>query len=389
MEKSRRQPRSAFRSPRAALRAALSATSVAALLSACGGGGGGSSATMTTTGLTDVALASSGVITTPHTDANLLNAWGLAIQPGGVLWVADNNRNTATVYDGTGALQAPVVSLPAGTNGAAAPTGIVFNASTDFLITTATGTAPAQLILAGEGGTLTAWARSVSGTTASIAYDDAAGGAVYKGLAMANNGTANHLYATDLHNAKIDVFDTGFHKVALAGTFADPAIPAGFAPFGIQAIGGQLYVTYARQDATATDETLGAGLGYVDVFNANGMFVKRFASAGALNAPWGMAMAPAGFVTASGNLLVGNFGDGVVNRYDAATGNFLGPLMLASGHSLGVPGLWALVFGDGSANLPATSLFYTAGPNNQTAGVLGRIDVVTSSTPPPCTGYGC
>jgi len=345
---------------------------------------------MTSTGLTDAALASDGVIAAAHTDANLQNAWGVAAAPGGPFWIADNNSNLATVYDGTGAPQALVVTIPAGTNGPANPTGQVFNGTADFVITTTTGSAPAQFIFAGEGGTITGWAQTVSGTTATIAYDDAAGGAVYKGLALANNGTANQLYATDLHNAKVDVFDTHFHKLALPGAFADPMIPAGFAPFGIQLLNNQLYVTYAMQDATAHDETLGAGLGYVNVFDVNGTLVKRFASAGALNAPWGIAMAPAGFGSAAGNLLIGNFGDGAINRFDAATGSSLGAVTLSSGKPLLIPGLWALVFGNGAANQPTSALFYTAGPNNQVDGVFGRIDAVTvSSAPPPCTGYGC
>ena len=372
---------------------ATSAVSAIFVLSvaACGGGsgGGGGSAT-TSTGLTDAALASDGVIAAAHTDANLQNAWGVAAAPGGPFWIADNNSNLATVYDGTGAPQALVVTIPAGTNGPANPTGQVFNGTTDFVITTTTGSAPAQFIFAGEGGTITGWAQTVSGTTATIAYDDAAGGAVYKGLALANNGTANQLYATDLHNAKVDVFDTNFHKVALPGAFADPTIPAGFAPFGIQLLNNQLYVTYAMQDATAHDETLGAGLGYVNVFDVNGTLVKRFASAGALNAPWGIAMAPAGFGSAAGNLLIGNFGDGAINRFNPATGSSLGAVALSSGKPLLIPGLWALVFGNGAANQPTSALFYTAGPNNQVDGVFGRIDAVTvSSAPPPCTGYGC
>ena len=355
-----------------------------------GGGGGGGGSMATSTMLTDAALVSDGVIAAAHTDANLQNAWGVAVAPGGPFWIADNNSNKATVYDGSGTPQALVVTIPAGTNGPANPAGQVFNGTTDFVITTPGGSAPAQFIFAGEGGTITGWDQTVSGSTATIAYDDAAGGAVYKGLALANNGTANQLYATDLHNAKVDVFDTHFHKVALAaGAFTDPMIPAGFAPFNIQPINNQLYVTYAKQDATAHDEVLGAGLGYVNVFDLNGTLVKRFASAGVLNAPWGIAMAPAGFGSASGNLLIGNFGDGLINRFDPATGNSLGAVSLASGKQLAIPGLWALAFGNGAANQPTTSLFYTAGPNNQTDGVFGRLDAVTSSSPPPCTGYGC
>jgi uncharacterized protein (TIGR03118 family) len=358
------------------------------VLAACGGGGGGTMSPSPTIGLTDAALVSNGVIAAAHTDASLQNAWGLASAPNGAIWIADNNSNASTVYDGTGATLAPVVSIAAGSNGPANPTGVVFNPSNDFVITTGTGSQPAHFLFAGEGGTINGWNPTVSGTSATVAYDDGVGGAVYKGLALLNDGTANHLYATDLHNAKIDVFDAGFHKVALAGTFADATIPPGFAPFGIQVIAGQLYVTYAKQDATAHDETLGAGLGYVDVFSASGMLVKRFASAGALDAPWGIAMAPAGFAPAAGQLLIGNFGDGVINTFDPVSGNHLGSLSLTNGNKIVVPGLWALAFGNGAANQPASTLFYTAGPNNQTGGVLGRVDVTTASAP-ACTGYGC
>jgi len=359
-------------------------------VAACGGGGGSSPMVQpATTGLTDTALTSNGVIAAAHTDMNLQNAWGIAAAPNGLFWIADNNSNESTAYDGTGAPQAQVVSIAAGVNGPANPTGVVFNRTNDFVITTGTGSQPAQYLFAGEGGTINGWARTISGTTAPVAYDDSAGGAVYKGLALLNDGTANHLYATDLHNAKIDAFDAAFNKVTLAGTFADPTIPSGFAPFGIVALGNQLYVSYAKQDATAHDEVLGAGLGYVNIFDANGNFLKRFASAGSLNAPWGIAMAPAGFGGASGSLLIGNFGDGAINYFDPATGNRLGSISLASGKQLIIPGLWALVFGNGAANQPASELFYTAGPTNQTDGVFGSIKVVTSSSPPPCTGYSC
>jgi uncharacterized protein (TIGR03118 family) len=361
-------------------------------LAACGGGGGGGSPPMTqhtTTGLTDTALVSDGVIAAAHTDSNLQNGWGLAAAPGGPFWVADNNSNKSTIYDGSGNPQSLVVTIPSGVNGPANPTGQVFNGTADFVITTSTGSAPAQFIFSGEGGTITGWSQTVSGTAATIAYDDGAGGAVYKGLAMASNGSANLLYATDLHNAKIDVFDTHFHKTTVPGGFADPMIPAGFAPFGIQLLNNQLYVTYAMQDAAKRDEQLGAGLGYVNVFDANGNLIKRFASAGVLNAPWGIALAPAGFGSAAGDLLIGNFGDGAINTFDPATGKALGSISLASGKQLMIPGLWALAFGNGAANQAAGALFYTAGPNNQTDGVFGRIDAVTSSTPPPCTGYGC
>jgi uncharacterized protein (TIGR03118 family) len=358
-------------------------------LAACGGGSNSNSPIAQTTGLTDTALVSNGVIAAAHTDRNLQNAWGVASTPNGNFWIADNNSNLSTIYDGTGASRPLVVSIPAGTNGPSTPTGVVYNGTADFVITTGVGSQPAEFIFVGEGGTITGWQQTISGSTATIAYDDAGGGAVYKGLALLNDGTSNHLYATDLHNAKIDVFDATFQKVTLAGNFTDPTIPAGFAPFGIQTLSGQLYVTYARQDATAHDEVLGAGLGYVDIFDADGNLVKRFASAGVLNAPWGIALAPTGFGPAAGNLLIGNFGDGTINRFDPISGARLGSISLASGNVLVIPGLWALVFGNGAANQSADELFYTAGPTNQVDGVFGSIKVVTSSSPPPCTGYGC
>ena len=157
------------------------------------------------------------------------------------------------------------------------------------------GSAPAQFIFSGEGGTIAGWASTVSGATATTAYDDGAGGAVYKGLAMANNGGGNLLYATDLHNAKIDVFDTHFRKVPMPGAFADPMIPAGFAPFGIQALNNQLYVTYAKQNATKHDDFDLPGFGFVDKFSPTGKLLQRLEKGPWLNAPWGVALAPANF----------------------------------------------------------------------------------------------
>jgi uncharacterized protein (TIGR03118 family) len=374
---------------RAIARGAVPAACALAMAACGGGSSGGNMMVQPSTTLTDTALVSDAVVAAAHTDASMKNAWGLASVPNGDFWVADNNSNVSTVYDGTGASPGAAVSIPAATNGASNPTGVVYNGTTDFVITTGTGSQPAQLIFAGEGGTIAGWNPNISGATATIAYDDGAGGAIYKALALANDGSANHLYATDLHNAKIDVFDATFHKVALAGTFADPMMPAGFAPFGIQLLNGQLYVTYAMQDATAHDEQLGAGLGYVNVFDTHGNLVKRFASAGALNAPWGIALSPTGFAPDGGNLLIGNFGDGTINRFDPNTGNLLGSVALANGNKLVIPGLWALVFGNGATSQPSNALFYTAGPNSQADGVFGRIDSVTSTAPPPCTGYGC
>ena len=274
------------------------------------------------------------------------------------------------------------------------PTGQVYNGTGGFLIPTSAGKETALFIFDGEGGTISAWA-SGSGATAVTAYDDGVANGtnhgVYKGLALGTANGANFLYATDLHNNKVDVFDTNFTKpAAMQGKFVDPTMPAGFVPFGIVALNGQLYVSYAKQDAAKHDETVGAGLGYVDVFDFSGSFVSRFALAGALNAPWGMAVAAAGFGSLAGDLLIGNFGDGKINIFapkgtELATS--MGPLTVTNGGTFAVPGLWSVVFGNGDSDKPQTTLFYTAGFANQTDGVFGSISITTSSTTPPSPGY--
>ena len=364
------------------------------------GGAGGQPAPPASGGFADTVLVSDkvGVVATPTTiDANLSNPWGLATAPGGPFWIADNNSNLTTLYSGTGEILTGRITgsndvgiaIPASAAGVPSnPTGQVFNGGRDFLIPTHAGQEPAAFIFDGEGGTIAAWAKD-SGATAVTVYDDGvangANHAVYKGLALATVNNATFLYATDLHNNKVDVFDTNFNKpAAMQGKFIDPAIPAGFVPFGIASLGGQLYVSYAMQDAAKHDETTGAGLGYVDVFDFNGNLVSQFASAGALNAPWGMALAPAGFGSLEGDLLVGNFGDGTINVFaPSSTGlaTSVGPLTVTNGGTVSIPGLWALVFGNGDADKPATTLFYTAGFADQTDGVFGSIAPSTGAAP--------
>jgi uncharacterized protein (TIGR03118 family) len=355
-------------------------------LAACGGGGGGGgSMTMTTPppapGFVDTALVSNAatvVATMTTIDSNLQNPWGIAFAPGAPFWIADNNSNLTTLYSGTGTVETGAITgsndvgitIPAGSQAAANPTGQVFNGTGGFLV----GGQSASFIFDGEGGTIAGWA---SGNSAVTAYDDGvvngANHAVYKGLAIGAVAGANFLYATDLHNNKVDVFDTNFTlPPAMQGKFIDPAIPAGFVPFGITALNGQLYVTFAMQDAAMHDEVTGAGLGYVDVFDMSGNLVTSLVSGGALNAPWGVAIAPAGFGSYAGDILVGNFGDGHINVY-SATGASVGALAVNSGGTVAIPGLWALVFGNGDADKPATTLFYTAGFADQTDGVFGTI----------------
>jgi uncharacterized protein (TIGR03118 family) len=397
--------------------ASLSLGLVGALtLVACGGGGSGGGygsasgtqmAGQTSTGFADTALVSDkvGVVATTTTiDANLSNPWGLAIAPGLPFWVSDNNSNLATLYSGAGAIQTNAVTgttevgiaIPPSAAGVPAnPTGQVYNGGGGFLIPTSAGQESALFIFGGEGGTIAAWAND-SHATAVTAYDDGvangANHAVYKGLALGTVNGATFLYATDLHNNKVDVFDTHFTKpAAMQGKFIDPTMPTGFVPFGIATLNDQLYVSYAKRDAAKHDETTGAGLGYVDVFDFSGNFVSRFASAGALNSPWGMAVAPAGFGSLAGDLLIGNFGDGKINIFapnGTALATSMGPLTVTNGGTLTIPGLWSLVFGNGDSDKPLTTLFYTAGFADQTDGVFGSIAAAAASATPVQNPYG-
>jgi uncharacterized protein (TIGR03118 family) len=344
---------------------------VLASLVACGG----SSDTLNAQSFTSTALVSDGAVAAQHTDPNLKNAWGVAFNPKGFVWVADNATSRATLYDGNGVPQSLVVSIPNGMNGPANPTGIVFNGSTDFTVTQNGKSGVAAFIFSGEGGTITAWAPAVAPTVAFVMFDSGSSGAVYKGLALASNGASNFLYATDFHNNRIDVFDRTFAKVALPGKFQDPTLPAGFAPFGIQAIGNRLFVTYAMQDADAHDNVDGAGLGFVDVFDTGGNLLQHFASAGALNAPWGVTQAPANFGRFSGDVLIGNFGDGTINAFDPVSGQSLGAVNLSNSTTFAQDGLWGIAFGNNLSNQPLNTLFFAAGPNEEANGVYGRIDV--------------
>ena len=297
-------------------------------------------------------------------DSSLKNPWGMAFGPTGVLWVSDNHSGASTLYDTTGAKRALVVAVPSsGSATGGAPSGIVYNPTADFVIP---GSSKALFIFAGEDGVISAWNASTGNAT--LVADRSGNGAVYKGLALAANGGANFLFATDFKQNGVDVFDATFQFVK---SFTDSTVPAGYAPFGIQAIGGQLYVTFAKQLAPANqDDQAGPGNGYVDVFNTNGTVVKRFATRGALNSPWGVALAPAGFGGFSGDLLLGNFGDGRIGAYDPATGSFIDFLRDGTANPIVIDGLWGLTFGPSP---DSTTLFFTAGPDGEAHGLLGTL----------------
>jgi len=363
-----------------------------------GGGGGTTSMNVTLTvnpasafAFTNLAsdTAGNGAL---HVDPNLKNPWGIVFGPTTPVWVANNHMNTSTLYDGNGNPIKLVVNTPADFD----PTGIVFSSSaTDFMVTAAGKTpAPARFIFTGEGGQIAGWSPAVDMNNAVTMFPAAggdSGGAIYKGLAIAKNGTATFLYATDFHNNRVDVFDATFAKQTLpAGAFTDPKLPAGYAPYGIQTIlngtngAPQIYVSYAKQDADAEDNVNGAGLGMVDIYDVNGTLIKELIMpGGALNGPWGMALAPADFGTLSNMLLVGNFGDGAINGYDPSTGAFVGAVMDSSGHPIAMPGLWGIAFGNDAVNQPHNTLFLAAGTNDENNGVYGRIDLGAS---PPTLG---
>lgn len=320
-----------------------------------------------------------------HMDPNLVNPWGIAFNPFGLVWVSDNGTGLSTLYDGNGVPNSLVVSIPSPSNpmGGGKPTGIIFNGSTQFLRTQEGVTGQAIFIFATEDGLIAGWFPAIDFTHAITVADNSRSEAIYKGLAFAGDGTRLLLYATDFHNGKIDVFDNTFTQVTLPGAFEDPFIPRGFAPFGIQNINGNLYVTYAKQDADREDDVAGKGLGYVNIFDTHGRLVKRLVSRGKLNAPWGLALAPASFGQFGNKLLVGNFGDGIINVYDPQTGHCSGRLERPDGSPVRIEGLWGLSFGNGVQDQPTDTLFFTSGPDDETHGLYGRLDAVRRD----CRGF--
>jgi uncharacterized protein (TIGR03118 family) len=324
-------------------------------------------------------LVSDGAHPAAHVDPHLVNAWGVAFNPFGFVWVADADGMVSTLYDGDGNVQSLVVQIPgpAGAPPGGSPTGIVYSGSNGFMVAQGALSGPSRFLFATEEGVIAGWAPNVDLTHAIRVVDRSATGANYKGLALSADGTGQRLYATDFFHARVDVFDDNFQPVALsAQAFRDPGIPPGFAPFGIHAIGGNLYVTYARQDASMTDEVRGAGLGYVDVYSPRGKLIRRLASRGSLNAPWGVALAPAGFGSFGGSLLVGNFGDGRINAYEPVFGFSLGPIRDKHFQPIRIDGLWGIAFGNGLANQPVNTLFFASGPDDEEHGLYGRLDAL-------------
>ena len=321
----------------------------------------------------------------PLMDPDLVNAWGLAASPGtdatpgSPLWVADNGSDKSTLY----ASPAPVTKVPLTVSvTGAAPTGQVFNSDPNaFTVSDSQGNSgQALFIFDTENGTIDGWAPGVNSsggnpsTVTEVARDNGAN-AVYKGLAEATVKGKSFLYATNFRSGRVEAYDSTFTPVEMpGGLFVDRGLPTGYGPFGIAEIKGMLYVSFAKQDSTLHDDVGGSGHGFVDVFTNNGKFVRRLVSRGALDSPWGMALAPAGFGQFSGDLLVGNFGNGLINVYNPDNGAHLGVLRRSNGVPIQIDGLWGLMFGNGNA-AKTNQLIFSAGPSHESHGLLGKIVV--------------
>jgi uncharacterized protein (TIGR03118 family) len=302
----------------------------------------------------------------PVTDPNLVNPWGLAASSTSPWWVADNGTGVSTLYNGAGTKQALTVTIPPPTGGTppSAPTGVVFNG-------TSANFGGARFIFVTEEGTIAAWS---SGTFAVTKFS-APTKAIYKGVTIANANGTDYLYVANFYDGRVDVFDTNFSPTFVpVGAFTDPEIPPGFAPFNVQELNGNIFVAFAKQDEAKEDEVAGAGLGFADIFDANGNLVLRLRSGHWMNAPWGVALAPdTGFGKLNGRLLVGQFGSGQIATFDLDHGNFHGMLMGRTGGPLAIEGLWALRFGNGANAGPKSTLFFTAGIDDEEHGLFGKI----------------
>jgi len=305
------------------------------------------------------------------TDPNLLDPWGNCYTATGPFWVSNHRHGTAGVYSGNGAVSATAPVVPAASgSGPGTPTGQVQNSTTGFVLPNGK---PASFIFSTEDGTLAGWN---GGNAAVTTANNSSSGAVYKGLAIANPSSGPLLYAPNFNSGGVDVFDANFKPTTVAGGFKDSNVPAGFAPFNIWNIGGKLYVAYAMQDANKFNDVAGPGNGYVAVFDTAGNLLVHLISGGTLNSPWGMAIAPSTFGAFGGTLLVGNFGNGLINAFDPNTGSYLGTLQNSTGAAIVIPGLWALLFGNGGSGGDVNYLYFTAGVRPGAAvahGLLGSI----------------
>lgn len=308
-------------------------------------------------------------------DPNLVNGWGISRSPTSPWWVSDEGTDRSTLYDGDGNVLPLVVQVNGG------PTGTVFNGSADFVVHRGSDSGPSVFLFASTDGKIRGWNPNVPSATppstrAFVVANRSGAGAVYTGLAIGEAHGNNYLYAADFANSRIDVFNGGFERQHWMGAFSDPDLPDGYSPFGIQTINGMVFVTYALQDEEESDEeVIGAHLGFVDAYSQDGSFIARVASEDKLNAPWGVAWAPDDFGQFSGDLLIGNLGNGHINAYRLTSGGWVldGTLRHASGRAVAIPGLWGIGFGNGAGAGPTNSLYFAAGPAEETHGLFGSI----------------
>ncbi len=317
-----------------------------------------------------------------HVDANLVDPWGICTSATSPFWISDAGTGLSTLYTSYGVPNATTKPAVPATGAAVAggrPTGCVNNATAaTFLVPGATGSA-ATFLFVTENGSISGWSSAVNAAQAIVMVDNSAKGAVYKGLAIATpTGGTPRIYAANFNSGAIDVYDSTWQAVSLPNSFSDPAVPAGFAPFNIQALGGKLYVAYAKQNATKRADVAGAGNGYVSVFDLNGALLTHLISAGNLNSPWGLALAPAGFGDFANNLLVGNFGDGTINAYNPTTGAFVATLQDAKGANIAISGLWGLRAGNGGNGGDVNAIYFAAGTGGEQHGLFGSLQAAPS-----------
>jgi uncharacterized protein (TIGR03118 family) len=309
------------------------------------------------------------------TDPLLRNPWGISFGNATPFWVSDANAGVATLYNGLGVKSALVVTIPGPGGGApGVPTGQVFNNANSFSLGNG---ANASFIFASATGNIAAW-NGAAGTTA-LNEVIGAQGSSFTGLAIAGSGATARLYAANFGMGTVDVYDGSFAPVSVAGAFVDPNLPAGYSPFNVQNVGGNIVVTYAVVDPATGEDLAGAGNGIVDVYDQNGALIRRVSSGGALNSPWGVALAPSAFGPFGGALLIGNLGDGTINAFDFFTGAMLGTLSDVNGNPIVNDGLWGIQFGNHSATSDPNSLYIAAGLNDETDGLFARI----TATPEP------
>ena len=309
-----------------------------------------------------------------NTDRNLVNPWGLARSSGSPWWVADNGTGVSTLYNGSGTPVPLIVTIP-GSAGPATPTGIVFNGSPSFQLSPGN---PARFIFVTEDGTISGWNPNVDATHAVLKVNQSPR-SVFKGATIGEVDGNLFLFVADFREGQIDVFDRNFATVkAKEDAFEDHKLPKGFAPFNVQNIGGNLYVTFAKQDDAKHDEVDGPGLGFVDVFSPHGQLLQRLQHGDWLNGPWGVTLAPSDFGKFSHHVLVGQFGSGEIAAYDPVTGEFAGEIKDTKDSVLRIDGLWALSFGNGAQAGPFNSLFFTAGIQKEAHGLFGTLTTVPS-----------